>query len=267
MGLRRAGRVCDDVQDVADRVAYARLVLEDFGTDRPDCFGLLELADPARVSSPRTWRETFRALVDGELADAGAVAARLAAAERHSTGGSLTYTIGLPGLGKSTWARQVWKPATDGVVLSSGGSRRRDRRTATAQVLSEIPKLLADGADICVDATHLVRETRDVLVTYAGRYGAALHAVYFHAPLALSLARQGTRPPADAVPAATIAVMARKLHWPTPDEYQTLTVVEPGGAMWDYTPVTRWLTGELAARQAPVTAATWAGRAKEARRR
>lgn len=261
------GRVCDDSQDVTDRVAYARLVLADLGADRPDRFGLLDLADPSRAGSPRARRETFRSLVDGELGDVGAVAARLAAAERRSTGGSLTYTVGLPGLGKSTWARQVWQPATGGVVLSSEGSRRRDRRAATVQVIAEIPSLLASGADICVDATHLVRRTRDVLVTYAGRYGAALHAVFLRGSLPLALGRQGVRPSGDAVPAATIGAMARTLRWPTPDEYQTLTVVEPGGRMWDYGPVTRWLTGVQAARQAPVTAATWAGRVAEGTRR
>ncbi|MDQ1306208.1 MAG: family ATPase [Actinomycetota bacterium] len=261
------GRVCDDVRDVEDRVGYARLVLDDVGAEQPDRFGVLALADPARASSPRAWREVFRAVANGEITDVGAAAAALAAAERHSMGGSLTYTIGLPGLGKSTWAREVWQPATDGVVLSAEGSRRRDRRAATSQVLSLIPTLLARGADICVDATHLVRTTRDVLVAYAGRYGAAVHAAYFHGRLALALDRQRTRPSADAVPDGRVAAMTRALRWPTPDEYQTLTVVEPGGAMWDYAPVTRWLTSDEAARLAPVTAATWTGRVAEARRR
>jgi predicted kinase len=102
--------------------------------------------------------------------------------ERHSTGGSITYPIGLPGVGKSTWAREVWAPATGGVVLSSEGGRRRDRKAAAAAVLQQIPEQLAAGRDICVDATHLLRETRDVITTFAGRYGADLPAVYFHRP-------------------------------------------------------------------------------------
>jgi predicted kinase len=164
----------------------------------------------------------------------------------------------LPGVGKSTWARQVWALATGGTVLSSAGGRRRDRRAASAAVLQRIPELLAAGRDICVDATHLLRETRDVIITYAGRYGAELHAVYFHAPLSLALRRQTTRADADAVPAATIASMARKLRWPTPDEYQTLSIVETTGKAWAYTSQSRWLT-DAAARGAYPVRAPWTG--------
>ena len=236
------GRICDDATELAERGQYARLVLEDLDAVRPDSHGLLDQVAEQTAVSPRAWRETFRALVEGSLTNRGSVSAHLAAAERHSTGGSITYSIGLPGLGKSTWAREVWAPATDGVVLSSEGARRRDRRAAAAAVLQQIPELLAAGRDIYLDATHLLRETRDVLITYAGRYGADLHAVYFHAPLALALHRQSTRPSADAVPADAIRKMASRLRWPTPDEYQTLTVVEPTRVSWAYTTESRWET-------------------------
>jgi hypothetical protein len=56
-----------------------------------------------------------------------------------------------------------------------------------------------------------------------------VHAVYFRAPLALAHQRQTTRPACDAVPAAAITGMAAKLRWPTPDEYQTLSIVEQDG--------------------------------------
>jgi len=257
------GRICDDAAEVADRVAFSGLVLADLAATRPDSYGLLEaVAAPGSVN-PRAWRETFRAHVEGGLLDVGAVGAHLAAAERHSTGGSVTYTIGLPGVGKSTWARQVWAPATGGIVLSSEGGRRRDRRAAMAAVLKRIPEELAAGRDICVDATHLLRETRDVLINYAGRYGAALHAVYFPAPLALALRRQATRPSADAVPAAAITDLARKLRWPTPDEYQTLSIVEPNGKTWDYTAESRWLTAASASVEYPVTDRLWSRPGRE----
>ncbi|GAB6902093.1 AAA family ATPase [Kineosporia succinea] len=237
------GRIADDVTELAERVEFAGLVLRDLDAARPGSFGLLDQVAERGTADPRAWRETFRALVEGSLTDVGAVSARLAAAERHSTGGSITYTIGLPGVGKSTWAREVWAPATGGVVLSGEGARRRDRRAAAAAVVRQIPTLLAAGRDICVDATHLLRETRDVLVTYAGRYGAALHAVSFNAPLEMSLRRQTTRPGADAVPAAAVTAMAARLRWPTPDEYQTLTVVEPNRVSWAYDERTRWSAG------------------------
>jgi predicted kinase len=253
------GRICADATDVAERVAYSGLVLEDLDAARPGSHGRLDqlAADPAE--HPRAWRETFRALIEGSLRDLGAVGAYLSAAQRHSTGGSVTYPIGLPGLGKSTWANEVWAPATGGVVLSSEGVRRRDRRAAAAAVLEQLPKLLAAGRPVCVDATHLLRETRDVLITYAGRYGADLHAVYFHAPLALALKRQKTRPAADAVPAEAITGMAGKLRWPTPDEYQTLSIVEPDGTSWAYNQRSRWLTPAVARAEHPVTGTPWTG--------
>jgi predicted kinase len=252
------GRICDDPDDVADRVGYAGLVLDDLDAARADSHGPLDQVDPDRSADPRARRETFRALIEGGPAGTGAVAAQLAAASRHSTGGSLTYTIGLPGVGKSSWARQVWQPATGGVVLSGDGPRRRDRRAATAAVLQAIPRLLAAGAAVCVDATHPVRESRDVLVTYAGRYGAPLHAVLFRAALATALGRQDTRDPDDAVPRARIEDLQRRMRWPTPDEYQTLTVVEESGAAWSYTPQSRWLDAAEAVRRFGVRDTPWA---------
>ena len=251
------GRICDDAADGADRVAYAGLVLDEYDAARPDSFGRLDHVAERSAVHPRAWRETFRALVEGGLAGDGAVSAHLAAAERHRTAGSLTYLFGLPGAGKSTWAREVWAPATGGVVLSTEGARRRDRRSAASAVRQRIPELLAAGRAVCVDATHLLRETRDGLAGHAGRYGVGLHAVYVRAPLNLAQRRQTTRPDAAAVPAATISRMARSLRWPTPDEYQTLSVVEPNGRSWDYTSRSRWLDVPAAIAQHPVTATPW----------
>ncbi|GLY30849.1 AAA family ATPase [Kineosporia sp. NBRC 101731] len=251
------GRICDDAHDLADQVAFADLVLQDLDAARPGSHGVLDQVAVRGSVDPRAFRETFRAVVEGAITNAGAASAHLAAAERHSTGGSITYTIGLPGVGKSTWARETWAPATGGVVLSSEGARRRDRRAAAAAVLQQIPEHLAAGRDICVDATHLLREVRDVLITYAGRYGAGLHAVYFAAPLALALQRQTTRPGADAVPAAAVTTMAARLRWPTPDEYQSLTVVEPNRTSWDYTDHSRWLDSRAAVLAHPAARVPW----------
>jgi predicted kinase len=252
------GRICDDAAELADRIAFAGLVLEELDAARPDSYGRLDQVATRGSVGPRAWRETFRALVEGGLGDVGAVGAHLARAERHTTGSSLTYTIGLPGVGKSTWAREVWAPATGGTVLSGAGGRRRDRRAAASAVLRQIPAQLAAGRAICVDATHLTRETRDVITTYAGRYGAELHAVYFQAPVQLALRRQSTRPAAEAVPAATILSMARKLRWPTPDEYQTLSIIPSDAGPWAYTAESRWLT-DPAARAAYPVRAPWSG--------
>lgn len=165
------GRICADAGALADQVAYAQLVLADAGADRPDSFGLLEQVTTDWNSvPPRVRRAAFRELVSGGLRDAGAAAAFLAAAGRRPVRGSVTFTIGLPGLGKSTWARTVWAPTTDGVVLSAAGARKRDRRAAAAEVVQALPKLLGAGAHVCVDATHVSRQSRDRLLAVAGRY-------------------------------------------------------------------------------------------------
>jgi hypothetical protein len=91
------GRICEDEAEVAERVAFAGLVLEELDAIRPDSYGLLDQVSDRRSVNPRAWRETFRELLVGGLSDVGAVGAHLAAAERHSTGGSLTYTMPLVG--------------------------------------------------------------------------------------------------------------------------------------------------------------------------
>jgi hypothetical protein len=86
--------------------------------------------------------------------------------------------------------------------------------------------------------------------------------VLFRAPLALSLARQATRPRADDVPEAAVRAMAAGMRWPTPDEYATLTVVEPDGRWWRYRPDTRQLAVDAAVGLAGGPAARpgpWAG--------
>ncbi|HCB05077.1 MAG TPA: hypothetical protein DEQ43_12680 [Nocardioides bacterium] len=145
------GRICDDSDQLAKNVAYAELALEEVDALRPDSFGVLERAT-ADLGSVPTWvrRQVFREAVTAERdqpVDQWTAAARLIDLERNPGRGSLTYTIGLPGLGKSTWARTVWHPATGGAVLSAVGTRKRDRKAASIRVIEEIPRLLAAGAD------------------------------------------------------------------------------------------------------------------------
>lgn len=215
------GRMCDDATDVRERFEFAGLMLQELRADRPGSYGLLDEVTDRSSVMPRAWRETFRTLVEGSLDNAGAVAAHLAAAERHSTGGSITYTIGLPGIGKSTWAREVWQPATGGTVLSNEGGRRRDRRAVAAAVLQQIPVLLAAGQDICIDATHLLRETRDVLVTYA--VGTARTCTRFTSPRPLRC-RCNDSPPA---PAPRRCLPPRSGAWPPSCAGRLRTSIRP----------------------------------------
>lgn len=234
------GRICDDSDRLSDQVDYAEAVLADRGADRPDPYPHIDkVADPGGLD-PRVRREALRAVVDGRITDPGAAGAYVAARERAGTGASLTYTIGLPGAGKSTWARTRWQERTDGEVLSARGARRRDRSAAAAVVREQIPAILRAGGRCLVDATHVTRQSRDRMLNEAEVYGAQVHAVYFNVPVSTSVARQRTRDYGDGVPDDAIWSMRRELRWPTPDEYDTLTIVEADGVTWEYTPATRW---------------------------
>lgn len=236
------GRVAADLPKLLDQVEYAALLVRDRQAWEPCSWGPLAVTGdlPAGVR-----REVFRSVVAGEVTDAGHAAA-LASAGIRRRRPRLTYTFGLPGLGKSTWCEQVWQPATDGVVLSAEGGRRRDRRAAGSAVRAALPDLLGRGVPVCVDATHLTRQARDRVLGVAQRYGADVHAVHLRGRVDLALDRQRTRPDRDSVPAAVVRRMATQLRWPTPDEYGTLTVVEPDGRWWRWCDRTRWLDVDAA---------------------
>lgn len=219
------GRVCADAEGLAHRVDYAREVLADRGCDTPSAWP--HVADPSSLD-PATARELLREIVEGRVTSPGAAAAFAASAARAGRAGSLTYTIGLPGSGKSTWAA-AWADRTGGVVLSADGRRQRDRMRAHGQLRAELPGLLRAGAHVLIDATHTDRASRDRWLAAAATYRSPVHAVWFDAPLTECVRRQSTRAWDQAVPVDVIVEMARRRRFPTPDEYATLTVVDAAG--------------------------------------
>lgn len=236
-----AGRICNDPEDVAYRVELAGVHLEDNDAHRPDSMGVLEEAEELLGGvSARARRESFRALVEGRISGLGAAQAHLAERERRGgRGGSLTYTMGLPGIGKSTWA-QTWETETGGVALSTTGRRRRDRAAARRHQIAEASRLLKEGRDVCVDATNLRREGRDLLLAAAERAAVPVRGVWFRGGIQLALQRQRTRPWEDAVPGEVIRQMRRDARFPSADEYDTLDVVEVDGTTWSWTSTSRW---------------------------
>lgn len=219
------GRECSDPQALAEQVAYAAEVLREHDAHRPASYGPLDHVASRADLDPYVVQSVFRDIVTGRLAGRWATEAAVVAAEKQRRPGSITYTVGLPGVGKSTWTR-ARAEQHDATLLTVTGSRRRDRRLTAIRNDQAVPGLLAEGRDVVVDATHLSRRSRDRLVGYAGRYRVPVHAVVFDAPVATSVRRQATRPDADAVPAARIRSMARQLRHPTPDEYTTLTLID-----------------------------------------
>jgi len=100
---------------------------------------------------------------------------------------TLYITVGLPGSGKSTYAKNFIKDK-DIEYLSSDelrakfGSGETDQ-TCTNQVFSHIKKtvdeFLKDGKNVLVDATSVNRKERSDYINTAKKYGAKVVAIVF----------------------------------------------------------------------------------------
>lgn len=223
------GRISNDPESTRDRVEYAKLVLDEAA---PSADFLPITSTDARV----------RRLVLQELAHSGDVWKLEALKEetlRNVRPGSLTYTMGLPGVGKSTFAKR-WEEQTGGTALTARGRNKEERKKNAYLVYQEAQVLLGKGEDVLIDATHLSRKSRDPLSALATRYRTPLRAVLVRGTTSLAVQRQVARASAEAVPGDTIRSMSEKFAFPAPDEYDTLHVQEQSGVLWEYTASTRW---------------------------
>jgi predicted kinase len=122
--------------------------------------------------------------------------ARILEAARRAPGGAdatptLVLTVGLPGTGKSTFARRL-AGRIDATVLESDALRRLlfgepDYSAAESQRLFDAIRgaarvLLADSRDVIVDATNLKERDRQPFFTLAEETGARLLVLRFSAP-------------------------------------------------------------------------------------
>lgn len=232
-----AGRISDDAAEIPERVEWAELTIaEHLGGATANAYPHIDqVCDPQQLE-PRVRRSVLRAVVTGEVTSPGAAAAAIAAAERHRNGARIVWMCGAPGSGKSTWAAR-YADRHDAQVLTVTGARRRDRDLSRGHARARLEEIVSAGGVVVVDATHVTRESRDRLCALAGRYGARLDAVYLDTPTKVCIERQRHRATGTAVPAETIRSMVSNLRWPTPDEYDTLTVVDADGSeqRWDPT--------------------------------
>ncbi|MDN5347115.1 MAG: hypothetical protein PWP65_679 [Clostridia bacterium] len=146
-------------------------------------------------------------------------------------GGSLTVLIGPPAAGKSTW-RQNFK----GEVISTDAIRREkfgvqyDPRIEPAVWRLAYVKLrqaLAEGKDVCFDATNTTRARRQPLIRLAKEYGATVRAVVFLHDLELLLRRNAARPPGKRVPDEVILTKYEEFQMPTYEEgFDSIEVIE-----------------------------------------
>lgn len=118
----------------------------------------------------------------------------------------LIITRGLPGSGKTTWARQQpgWRVNRDDLrgmfktVWNHGDSEDED--TCTEVQREAITALLLAGRDVVVDDTNLRVDVVDALRDIAHMYGAEFHVQDFtDVPLEVCLERDAARPESEQV--------------------------------------------------------------------
>jgi predicted kinase len=141
----------------------------------------------------------------------------------------LIVLVGLPGSGKSTWAKSNALP-----VLSSDEIRNLLADDPTNQnihhkVFATLRYLLRQRLELrrpvtCIDATNLTPKERRPYVRIGEAYGCEVEAVFFDVPLTVCHARNAAR--SRVVPAEALEKMAAKMRLPSLEEgFQRITVV------------------------------------------
>ena len=127
--------------------------------------------------------------------------------------------IGLPGSGKSTYAKTL-----DGVVLSSD-EIRKDIGNPWNEMFRRTIELLKSGENVIYDATNLFRKKRRAVITEAKRYGKT-KAVVMLTPLNECLERNSRR--VEKVPTEVIWKFEKNFEYPAPYEFDEVEVVQNG---------------------------------------
>jgi predicted kinase len=105
------------------------------------------------------------------------------------------FLIGIPGSGKSTWAREL--AARTGAVVICPDDIRVNHRIGSERAFEiareEIAVKLQSGRDVIFDATNTIRKWREKNILAGRTFATRVVAVVFETPLELCLDRQRQR--------------------------------------------------------------------------
>lgn len=129
--------------------------------------------------------------------------------------------VGLPGSGKSTWARQQGQEVISSDEMRLKLSGDETNQTIHGKVFGAMRYLLRlrlqlGQAVTVIDATNLRRKDRKPFLKLAQAYGAEAEAVWFDVPVAVAEERNRAR--ARVVPEGVIPLLAARLQPPTEAE-------------------------------------------------
>lgn len=147
---------------------------------------------------------------------------------------TLYVLIGIPGSGKSTWAREN-ATHLNAVVVGSDEVRRDFRANGQNplsgdRVFAEVERRarvhLAAGHSVILDATHFLHKYRTYALYLAGDFHARRVAIWFDVPLDVCLQRNAQRSNQtfgdEQVPEGIVREMDTRLQPPRPDEFDEM---------------------------------------------
>jgi predicted kinase len=137
--------------------------------------------------------------------------------------------VGLPGAGKSTYARQ----RLGGYDYISKDALPPSARDKHARQDAALRAALTAGRSVVVDNTNVMRADRAAIARIARELGARVRCVYVEASTREAIARNERRTGRSKVPKVAIFTCAKRLEPPTADEgfdaIETVRATTDGG--------------------------------------